>query len=796
MSPPWRVVIHMPKTFRAGTYWIRADLGGDPERHHALYSGVPKGWNVGFNANNKRDIPPHLKVVDMAPDDSQEHWGEFGEHIYNSEVVHLGSNKKAKIAARKGSGDDATSVEKDPEKPTTVFLLEQQILPDPSFWNWPEGEMRDALFAAFERRDVTAIGCLILVCFAAAGVEFKDFHIVIHDRDVDSEKWSDVQHAYVPVIKTIHIHAVGHYATKRGISPAKAESILGVPAGHVLIPENKHAYDNKMAYQIHKKDPDKYQYDISDVVTLVGESYEKYAMEHMHSWEVGRAKKARKNEAVTVDVDWLWEECFQGRINKETIDTTERYRRCHAAHSRRIDEALSSYQQKCFAELVKAFDEGKFHTSFVYIQGPSRRGKSALAQNLCAALKYRFGWTVKDLAASNSLDDYDGSDVIFMDDVSVGAMTGKAWLNLVDPNAAHPAPGRFHNKQRMAPRVVVLTTTKDPVEYFAFASKVGGDRNEALTQFIARILRAAMVIDYRDYWGMYSYAVPGLPAGVDPAFYNMRIEAPVLLDKPREFMVDVEDARSNKVRQRGYMLEHALQPVDDQMYSPIGAMLKLVDAIEAQNHDAVTYGTREELVEIMGRNYIYHITHDKEAGKPLTVMMPANFAELPPSIPDTETPQVAAQRAAEKRAAEEAARHKAELAEIRKKHPRARSREHVDVMSTPEYAEQVAAYEAAVVADYEARLEAFKRDVERVKSYDRFVKGGLLPTPTMTHDIERLRLSLGKERSYGYSGGYASYSNCPTEPKPDDFMSLAVRLAYEDARLNQVISIDAQFPDD
>ena len=76
----------MPKTFRAGTYWIRADLGGDPERHHALYSGVPKGWNVGFNANNKRDIPPHLKVVDMAPDDSQEHWGEFGEHIYNKYV--------------------------------------------------------------------------------------------------------------------------------------------------------------------------------------------------------------------------------------------------------------------------------------------------------------------------------------------------------------------------------------------------------------------------------------------------------------------------------------------------------------------------------------------------------------------------------------------------------------------------------------------------------------------------------------------------------------------------------------
>lgn len=787
----------MPKTFRPGTYWIRADLGGDPERHHALYSGVPKGWTVGFNAINKRDIPPHLTVVDMAPDDSREHWGEFGKHIYNSEVVHLvpeEKDEKTEQSAKKKSGG-ASSAPKDPNKPTTLFLFEQQMRPE--VWDWPEDDQKAALVAAFERRDKVAIGCLIVARFEAAGVKFKDFHIIIHYKDKHKNVWSEDESAFVTFDKVLHIHVTGRYASKRGISPVKAAGILGVQPSQVEIPESKHAYDNKMAYMTHAKDPDKAQYDISEVVTLAGESYTKYAMEHRHSWEVGRAKKARKNEELTVDVDWLWEECYQGRITKNTIEMTDRYARCYAEHRRRIDEALSSYERRCFARLVQKFDAGEFHTSFIYIQGPSRRGKSALAQNLCSALKYRFGWTVKDLAASNSLDDYDGSDVIFLDDVSVGAMTGKAWLNLVDPNAAHPAPGRFHNKQRMAPRVVILTTTKDPVEYFAFASKVGGDRNEALTQFIARILRAATVIDYRDYWGLYSYAIPGRSLSVDPAYYNMRIEAPVLLDKPREFMVDVEDARSNKTRQRGYVLEHALQPVDDQMYSPIGAMLKLVKDIEAQNHDVVTYGTDNELVAIMGGNYEYHIEQDKVSGREPTVMIPANFAELPLSIPDTETPRAFERRVAEQCAAEEAERQKAKLAEIRKRFPRATSTEHVDIMSTPEYAEQVDAYEAAV-ADYEARLAKFKADVDRVEVFDRFVKNGLLATPTMACNIERLRLSLGKYEDWGYGDKYSKYRNCPKPPEMDDYMGYAVRRAYEESLRAEHggVSVDELFPND
>lgn len=794
----------MPKTFRPGSYWLRADYGGDPKRHHALYSGVPKGWGIGFNGVNKADIPPHLaeKVVDMVPSDSQEHWDEFGKCIYEGKIVHLISSKKGKIAERKaakGNASESNASEKADEKRTTLFLFEQFLRPE--LWNWPEADQKAALVEAFERKDTAAIGALIVARFAVHGIGFSDFHIIIHDKDVQEHIWDEVRSAYVDRKKGDHIHVTGRYAKpKRGVSPVKAAAILGVQSAQVEIPDDKHAYDNKMAYMIHFKDVNKFQYDASEVITLAGDSYVKYMKEHLHSWEIGRAKKSKKSEEITVDLDWLWEECYQGRVTKENIELTDAYARCYAVHTRKIDDALASYQRRCFARLVDLFDKGLFHTSFIYVQGPSRRGKSALAQNLCEALKYRFGWMVEDLAASNSMDDYRGGDVIFLDDASVSAMTGKAWLNLIDPNEAHPMPGRFHNKPRIAPRVIVLTTTKDPIEYFAFASQIGGDRNEALTQFIARILRAATVIDYRDYWGRYAYPIPGTSVMADPAFYNMRIEAPVPLREPVEHVIEVEDHRTDRPKTRGYLLDHELQPVDDLLYSPIGAMLRIVHDIEVQNKDVVVYGTDEDLVRIMGEAYIQHIEDDKAAEREPTVMMPADFALLPPSIPrgdgaDGERWAEAEQKARTASREVDAERWRAE-AEMARREREARLAE---VRETQEYADAVATWEAAKAA-WEVEADAFAKRVERLHASERFKASGLVMTRPMELELEQLRREVGVYRGYASQarndGDAASkYSNWPQKPSIGDFLSGELLAAYngDPAIKSQDISIDSLF---
>ncbi len=576
-----------------------------------------------------------MKVHEMTSSGTDEHWEEFGTHIYAGEVIHLVS-KKTKSSGKKDAEATGSSGDKDPNKHVTILLLEQQLRPE--VWNWSDvPALQAALTSAMARRDTVAIGCLIMTKLFMAGIEMSDFHIVIHDKDVTEHVWDDVAKCHRPVPKAPHIHVVGRYGKpKRGIAPVRVAEVLGVPAQMVEIPKDRFAYDNKMAYLIHFKDPNKHQYGSSDVVTLAGDSYEKHMMERLHAWEIGRAKKLQKIEDTTVDVDWLWEECFQGRITRENIELSDDLRRCYGLHEKKIDAALNSYSRKCMAVLVDKFDRGEFKTSFVYIQGPSRMGKSTLAKGVCDALRYRFGWEVDDLAATNSMDDYTGRDIILIDDASVAAMTGKAWLNLIDPNHAHPAPGRFRNKPRVAPRVIIITSTKDPIEFFYYAKSIGSDRGEAMTQFIARIMHSATVLDYRDMRGQYSIELGG--THLDPAFFNISVTRPTMLDKPvlevagmvgdKELMVDVS-ARLDVVT------DESGAPVQ---YSPVGAVTYLTREIESMNADARATGDYEDLRNMVVDTYSSVVSDDVARHGSSNLMLPENVRLLPDSIAVSDTP--------------------------------------------------------------------------------------------------------------------------------------------------------------
>ena len=112
-------------------------------------------------------------------------------------------------------------------------------------------------------------------------------------------------------------------------------------------------------------------------------------------------------------------------------------------------------------------------------------------------------WDFYRAATSNPLDDWQGQEVVFLDDLRGSAMEANDWLLLLDPENVSPASARYANKQMVAPRLIVLTATIPPDQYF-FYTRNKGNVDEALDQFIRR-LAVQVRVEYAD--GQRSYLV-------------------------------------------------------------------------------------------------------------------------------------------------------------------------------------------------------------------------------------------------------------------------------------------------
>lgn len=715
----------MSRQIRPKTYWIRGDLGGDPKENHALYSGVPAGFSAGFNRIDKSDIPAGTKIVDMVPlprnatkDQSDAHWTEFGTHIYAGEVIHL-VTPGSKRGSRKASGDGGTSDDGGNGLYHMIFV-EQQLKPE--HWNLPPA-IHAALMKAFAAYDLEATCEILDSLLSADGIETTDVYAVFHTL-CTKEIADPSTHELVRVPVEPHLHFVFKLAKPvRGIKVDRVAKLFGIPRQQVEWPKSgSQSWDNKLAYLIHIKYAKKHQYDPKDVCTYKGEHYMSIYHRRKKDWEKGRVEIS--NNLSDEYLEWLCEACAQGRMTLEMImsDTSSDEFNAYYRHRRKVDDALDSYAIYRMNRLVKLFDDGVFKTSFFYIQGPSRAGKSILAHCLCNALAYRFGWEVDDLPSSNSMDDYTGADIIMIDDVSASAMTGKAWLNLIDPNHAHGAPARFHNKARVAPRAVIITSTKDPIEFFYFTSQLGNDRNEAMTQFIARIIRSATVLDWRDYRQLYQATLPSGEV-VDTSFFNVQVLEPRSLDSESTHYVEVK-SRNGETRMEPVNLAYDLEPVSEGgvrlMHSPLGAMLHFVRILEERNPEAVAYGTYDDIASAMASYYMAAAGSDVANYGRTNLLMPANYAELPEYIDYAETPperkrqdDEAARVERFKQNQEHAARIVAEQAaqdELRKQ-----------VESSPEYIEAMDEY-ARKVEDRARRYEADMAEYERLNGLYRQVQ--------------------------------------------------------------------------
>lgn len=311
----------------------------------------------------------------------------------------------------------------------------------------------------------------------------KEGYIIKHDRDKVST-WDSEKMKNSIENKTEHIHALLKF--EKGASLTKIALAIGVEPQYLeKLKSGRYGYDNCLAYLVHAKDESKHQYQPDEVVTVKGEDYTSVYHRNMETWVKGRATKKAKE--TNLSVDWLIEKILSGEITKSNIMLTDDYYAIYGQHKRKINEALDTAGERKSYRTVAELEAGKFKKTVLFITAKSGVGKTqyskkfiCLLQNV--ALKFGQTWDFCVTASTNAFDEYNGQEILFLDDIRGDSLSVSDWLKLLDPYMISPISARYHNKMGSA-KVIIITNTKEPIRFFEQAK---GNIEEDLGQFIRR----------------------------------------------------------------------------------------------------------------------------------------------------------------------------------------------------------------------------------------------------------------------------------------------------------------------
>lgn len=397
-------------------------------------------------------------------------------------------------------------------KKLSGFTFATKRLPE-FFKGWSEAELATL-------GDTKRYGETLLARLEAKGAVVETFRVAEHDKD-ERRRWDEVSRSAYAEKVDKHTHTEVFFGSReKGLTVAEIATALGIPENMVEVPRSgRWSKDNLDAYMVHAKDETKYHYGPEVVITLRGKDYELVYAERYDAWAQGRAVKSKK-EARDL-IDWLANEVGWGRVTMDEVRLDDYLYGLYKLDPQKVETAATAWAERRMAIAARDLDEGKFETSVIFLEGGPGAGKTVLLKALVASLlKANPAWTVARLSPGHALDDYMGDEIALFDDCRAGAMSAEDWLLLLDPNNANPASARYKNKPRLAPRVVIISSNRDVLEFFYYARNIGGgDRSEAVDTFIRRIMWRVRVLR---------------PA--DVGFYNVMLAQPAPLPKP----VDVE----------------------------------------------------------------------------------------------------------------------------------------------------------------------------------------------------------------------------------------------------------------
>lgn len=391
------------------------------------------------------------------------------------------------------------------------------------FADLTENELR-ALYASAETANAYPFGMVLHRRLAAKGFVAEVGWAIIHNLDRYTIADYDAglcEFWQVNTLKIIHIHIMERAVDREhGLSVKEAAEAWGIEPNFVRFPKDnngtnlekgRYAFENQGAYLPHAKQPDKHLYPFSQVATLCGPDYCAWAELHLGKWREFRAQREAVKD--TEHIQTFIDGCRFGEIIRDdimspgpdgTLRTNPLYRLYTGFYGEKMDKPLAPVIDRLLREAaagrmgiaVHDLKEGLAKKTILFVTGSAGMGKSVFAEGLCRTLEDLYDWRTQRLASRNAVDDYDGAEIMLMDDVRGAALGIEDWLTLLDPHHANPLAARYKNKPAVAPRVIIITSSKSPLEFFYFAKGIGGgDRAEAMDQFFRRIMWQLRVLN-------------------------------------------------------------------------------------------------------------------------------------------------------------------------------------------------------------------------------------------------------------------------------------------------------------
>ena len=371
---------------------------------------------------------------------------------------------------------------------------------EPEYWpGWDDVQKQ------YLSLDATALGRVVATRLEASGHALESIYAIVHDKD-EQEVWDAAAGKLVKQLKPRHVHMVLRFKDRAsGGTLDRLAAVIGVEPQYVeKAGRGRYAHDNMLSYLTHAKYADKYQYDPSEVATIKGRPFVEIANERREAWAKGRATIQRQKADQPEELDAMRAAILAGELTREQVMLTDSMMLTYSLNKKAIDDAFAIYGERRAMLAAKKLAAGQFRTSIFYVTGAAGSGKTHFAKQLIAEQVRRAAavgesWSVYRAATSNPLDDWQGQEVIFLDDLRASAMSATEWLLLLDPDNASPASARYRNKPAVAPRLIVMTAHMDPVEFFFFVRNRGGV-DEALDQFIRRLTAVVHVVRESDRW--------------------------------------------------------------------------------------------------------------------------------------------------------------------------------------------------------------------------------------------------------------------------------------------------------
>lgn len=352
------------------------------------------------------------------------------------------------------------------------FLFEQQLKSE--FWNWSVKEKK--LFNNWEANKNEIFRTIFdRIRSLVEENEFVEFAIIVHDKDV----------SYGTKLVEPHIH--GYIDFPKKLDLTKIASALGLERERIETPKSRggrrYTRINALAYLIHAKDKDKYQYPISDVETFDTLDYETFINQNREDFE--KYSATRKREKSDESLDLVLSQVQTGKISYIDVMKNDDLAFLYANNQQKFRESFNFFGEREAVLRLEDLKQDKYQLTVLYIQGKPGIGKSTLARDISLAVKDRlilegFRGDIFSAGSKNPFDDYYGEEILILDDLRKDSISPTDWLKLFDPINSARMSARYQNKL-VVPRLIIVSAYMSPKRFF------GQIETEDLNQYLRRI---------------------------------------------------------------------------------------------------------------------------------------------------------------------------------------------------------------------------------------------------------------------------------------------------------------------